>query len=75
MLMTQTKYANKVQEYAAKVGIDNQWKLRLALRDKGISEPTARRAWLHGVNDSRNYRLITALEEVLQVPASRFLQD
>ena len=73
VLMTTQKYRNKVQEYAAKVGITRQVDLRRALAKYGIAEATARFVWLAGASETQHYGLIKALEEVLQTNSKNFI--
>lgn len=73
--MLMTKYPNKVQEYAAKVGIVQQVDLRKALAPYGIAEATARTVWIGGANKRLHYELIEALEKVLKVEADKFLEQ
>lgn len=75
MLMTQTKYENKVQEYCAKVGITNQFGLRRALMNYGVSEATARDIWIKGAHPYNQHRVIEALEKLLGVDAKKFLEE
>lgn len=73
--MTTPKYRNKVQEYAARVGIENQSQFRAAMKDAGASSSIARLIWFAGPSRNQQYSVLVALSRVLQIPIEKLLSD
>lgn len=66
---------NKIQSFAKKVNICRQTDFRNALSLYGVSAGTAHTVWSTGATTQMKYAVIHALEKVLLVSPTLFLND